>query len=181
VRLIAKSSQPPTNNMDPKSKWSFRKSYRDAGRRVKGILNPPSPQASSGANSPSHPQSTQSLPVAAEVVPPLDPAPTDLRTISAISQDPTNTSHKPTIQPLPSADLTSPPRATVPTSSSLPLATTTAIQSINKPRSSAWAGLGNALGALKECSDVFPPLKSAVSGLLGCLDVLQVSTWDPVS
>jgi len=38
-----------------------------------------------------------------------------------------------------------------------------------------WNGLQTALGVLKESSDVFPPLKSAVNGLVACLNVVQVS------
>jgi len=38
-----------------------------------------------------------------------------------------------------------------------------------------WNGLQTALGVLKESSDVFPPLKSAVGGLVACLNVVQVS------
>ena len=37
-----------------------------------------------------------------------------------------------------------------------------------------WNGLQTALGVLKESSDVFPPLKSAVGGLVACLNVVQV-------
>jgi hypothetical protein len=47
------------------------------------------------------------------------------------------------------------------------------------PRSVAdviWAGLNTALCGLKESSDAFPPLKSAVDGLLACIDIFQVST-----
>jgi len=36
-----------------------------------------------------------------------------------------------------------------------------------------WNGLQTALGVLKESSDVFPPLKSAVGGLVACLNVVQ--------
>ena len=38
-----------------------------------------------------------------------------------------------------------------------------------------WNGLQTALGVLKESSDVFPPLESAVGGLVACLNVIQVS------
>jgi len=37
-----------------------------------------------------------------------------------------------------------------------------------------WNGLQTALGVLKESSDAFPPLKSAVGGLVACLNVIQV-------
>jgi hypothetical protein len=39
----------------------------------------------------------------------------------------------------------------------------------------AWAGLETGLRALRETSDVFPPLKAAVGELLACLDGFQVS------
>ncbi|KAG8705184.1 hypothetical protein FRC08_001786 [Ceratobasidium sp. 394] len=39
----------------------------------------------------------------------------------------------------------------------------------------AWDGLGLALQTLEQSSDVCPPLKSATSGLLACLDILKVS------
>jgi len=37
-----------------------------------------------------------------------------------------------------------------------------------------WNGLQTTLGVLKESSDAFPPLKSAVGGLVACLKVVQV-------
>jgi hypothetical protein len=43
-----------------------------------------------------------------------------------------------------------------------------------------WSGLGAALRVLLKSSDVFPPLKSAVSGLLEGLDILQVSSKSPI-
>jgi len=39
----------------------------------------------------------------------------------------------------------------------------------------AWSSLENALRLLERTADVFPPLKSAVSGLLACLDLIQAS------
>jgi hypothetical protein len=38
----------------------------------------------------------------------------------------------------------------------------------------AWAGLETALRLLKKSSDVFPPLGSAIDGLLKCLDIFEV-------
>ena len=38
-----------------------------------------------------------------------------------------------------------------------------------------WSGLKTALWLLEKSADVFPPLKSAVSGLVTCLDLAQVS------
>jgi hypothetical protein len=106
--------------MDPDSKWGFRQSYRDARRRVKDALKPPSPQPSSpDANLPSHAPSSASSPLATS--------------ISGTARD---------------------------------------------AGSAACAGLVMALEVLKESTDVFPPLKSVVSGLLACLDVLQVGTYN---
>jgi hypothetical protein len=90
--------------MDPNSKWGFRKSYRDARRRVKDVLRPPS------------------------------------------------------AGPSPLAASTSGTRREV--------------------GNVAWVGLGIALEVLKETTDVFPPLKSAIGGFIACLDVLQVGTDD---
>jgi len=39
----------------------------------------------------------------------------------------------------------------------------------------AWHGLETALRVLEKSADAFPPLKSAVGGLVACLDVVQVS------
>ena len=39
----------------------------------------------------------------------------------------------------------------------------------------AWRGLETALRVLEKSADAFPPLKSAVGGLVACLDVVQVS------
>jgi len=39
----------------------------------------------------------------------------------------------------------------------------------------AWHGLETALRVLGKSADAFPPLKSAVGGLVACLDVVQVS------
>jgi len=39
----------------------------------------------------------------------------------------------------------------------------------------AWHGLETALRVLAKSADAFPPLKSAVGGLVACLDVVQVS------
>jgi hypothetical protein len=40
----------------------------------------------------------------------------------------------------------------------------------------AWTGLESGLRALRESLDLFPPLKSAVGGLLECIDIFQAST-----
>lgn len=39
----------------------------------------------------------------------------------------------------------------------------------------AWAGLGTALEVFVKSADVFPPLKSAISELNGCLEIVKVS------
>jgi hypothetical protein len=39
----------------------------------------------------------------------------------------------------------------------------------------AWAGLEAALRLVEISSDVFPPLKAAIGGVLGCLDIFRVS------
>jgi len=39
----------------------------------------------------------------------------------------------------------------------------------------AWHGLETALRVLEKSADAFPPLKSAVGGLVACLDVVEVS------
>jgi len=39
----------------------------------------------------------------------------------------------------------------------------------------AWHGLETALRVLEKSADAFPPLKSAVGGLIACLDVVQVT------
>ena len=38
----------------------------------------------------------------------------------------------------------------------------------------AWDGLDTALRLLKESSDAFPPLKSAVGGVISLIDLVQV-------
>ena len=44
-----------------------------------------------------------------------------------------------------------------------------------KAGADAWSGLKLALELLKESSDVFPPVKSAVAGFLGVVDIFEVS------
>jgi hypothetical protein len=160
--------------MNPDSNWSFRKSYKDARRRVKDVLRPPSPQpSSSGANLPPPTLSTQTLPIATQTTPPLDaslhaPVPT----ISSTSQQGVVSS----IPPLLVTNISSSLRTNLPLSSNKPPPVTSIIQTAKDVGSVAWVGLGTALGVLKESSDVFPPLNSAVSGLLECLDILQVSS-----
>ena len=44
-----------------------------------------------------------------------------------------------------------------------------------KAGSVAWKGLETALRLLERSADAFPPLKSAVGGLVACLDLSQVS------
>ncbi len=39
----------------------------------------------------------------------------------------------------------------------------------------AWSGLETALRLLDKSADAFPPLKSAVGGLLACIDLAGVS------
>jgi hypothetical protein len=169
-------------NMNPDDKWSFRKSFKDTARRVKGVFEPPSPQPSSStSNLPSHTPSAQILHNASPSVNP--PFRTPLPTVSAISQDGPNTLHTPPARPLSATNITSPSRANVPPSANPPSPPTTvasALGNVKDTGSVAWVGLGSALRVLKESSDVFPPLKSAVSGLLACLDVLQVNTWDSI-
>src|SRR3954465_7003348 len=45
---------------------------------------------------------------------------------------------------------------------------------VKKSGSVAWKGLETALRLLEKSADVFPPLKSAVGGLVACLDLIQV-------
>jgi hypothetical protein len=162
--------------MSAESKWNLRGSYKDVRRRVKEALKPPSPlpsSSSSGANPPSHTPSTQTLPAATHIAPTVDISPhRSITTVSAISQDGDNASHTLSAQPVPTAN-TSPSHANdVPPSSDLPLPTTSA----NEVGSMVWAVLETSLRVLKESSTAFPPLKSAVSGLLACLAVFQVYT-----
>jgi hypothetical protein len=140
--------------MEPDSKKTIRGSFRDFRRRFKGIFKSSSAQPSPpGANSPSSP----SLPTATQIPPTVD---TSL--------------HKPSAQPLPT-HITPPLRANVPTSSSNPsLPTTSAFRTGKDITTEGWTKLETALRVLKEGSGVFPPLKSAAIGLLGCLDVFQV-------
>jgi hypothetical protein len=166
-------------SMSTESKWSLRKSYKDARRRVKDVLRPPSPQPSaSGANLPSeHTPSTPTLPRTTQIARPLgSPLPSPLPTISGISEHGVDAS----TPPLPAAGVFSSSHANLPPSPNTPPPATNVIQTAKDVRSVAWAGLMTALGALKESSGVFPPLKSAVSGLLECLDVLQVSSQNSI-
>jgi hypothetical protein len=158
---------------------NFRKSCKDVGRCIKGVFKPrPLPQ-SSGANL----TSTQTLHITTQVAPPsIDPSPhtVPLPTVSAAPQDDSNTSHMPSEQPVPVTNITSHSRANVPPSSKPLPSPTSTFETAKDIGSVAWAGLGTALRVLKESSDAFPPLKSAVSGFLACLDVLQVCAWDSI-
>jgi hypothetical protein len=193
-----RTRQRQAKDMNPDSKPGFRRSYKDAGRRIKGFFNPMSPQSSSSAN----PQSTQSVPMAPQVTPPLDPSPINLPSVSAssvrtlpivgtqiappidlspplpvvtaISEDGTNASYAPSIQLLPVINVKSHSRVNIPLSLNPPPSTASVFRTAKEVGSVAWAGLGTALRVMKESSEVFPPLKSAVSGLLACLDVFQV-------
>lgn len=48
-----------------------------------------------------------------------------------------------------------------------------------KAGADAWSGLRVALQLLKESSDVFPPVKSAVAGFLGVVDIFEASNLVP--
>lgn len=50
-----------------------------------------------------------------------------------------------------------------------------AIDKLQEVGSAAWTGLETALRVLEGSADVFPPLKSAICGLVDCLDIIQVS------
>jgi hypothetical protein len=56
-----------------------------------------------------------------------------------------------------------------------PAAPTTTTKKLGEIWGVAWSGLETALRVLEKSADAFPPLKSAVSGLVACLDVIQVS------
>jgi hypothetical protein len=170
-------------NMDPDSDKSLREHFRDFRRRVKGALRSSSPRPSSlGANSPSYAPSTQTLPTITTASGSVDPSPhAHPLTGTAISQHGVNTSHTPPAQSLPTTSTASSPRANASPSLNAPRPTTSAFQNAKEVGSVAWTGLETALRVLKESSDVFPPLKSAVSGLLACLDILQVGNMDSIS
>ena len=51
---------------------------------------------------------------------------------------------------------------------------TTPTSGLVKARSVAWNGLETALRLLEKSADAFPPLKSAVGGLVACLDLFEV-------
>jgi hypothetical protein len=157
------------HSMDPDSNRSFRKSFRETGRRVKGIFKP------SSANPPSHTAPpTQTLPTTTAISPPVgSPSHTPLEITPSVSQRGVGA----LAQPLRATDAASPSFANVPPSSNPPPPAAGALQTAKGGGIAAWTGLENVLRALKEGSDVFPPLKTAVSGFLECLDVLKVGDW----
>lgn len=48
-----------------------------------------------------------------------------------------------------------------------------------KAGADAWSGLRVALQLLEKSSDVFPPVKSAVAGFLGAVDIFEVRDLVP--
>lgn len=52
--------------------------------------------------------------------------------------------------------------------------TATTLERAKKAGGVAWDGLKAALHALEDSANTFPPLKAAISGLVTCLDVVQV-------
>ncbi|KAG8731247.1 hypothetical protein FRC10_001943, partial [Ceratobasidium sp. 414] len=50
------------------------------------------------------------------------------------------------------------------------------LRGVKRARRVAWSKLENALRTLQQSSDMFPPIKPAVSGLLACIDVLEATS-----
>ena len=48
---------------------------------------------------------------------------------------------------------------------------------VRRAARTGWNGMRVLLGVLKETSDVFPPLKAAVGGLLALLDIYEVLSY----
>ncbi|KAG9082541.1 hypothetical protein FRC06_004949, partial [Ceratobasidium sp. 370] len=49
------------------------------------------------------------------------------------------------------------------------------LRGVKRAARAAWSSLGNALQTLQQTSDMFPPVKPAVNGLLACIDILEAS------
>jgi hypothetical protein len=166
-----------SNNMKPDSRWSFRRSSGNVGRRIKDAFKSSSSQPSlSSANT----LPTQNLPIVTPVSPSSDPLPSAPIIVQSVtSQHRVNVSHTPPAQPLLATNFAPASHTNVPISMNPP-PSASAVQTAKGAGSMAWVGLETALRVLKESSDMLPPLKSAVSGLLGCLGVLQVSAYDSI-
>jgi hypothetical protein len=62
----------------------------------------------------------------------------------------------------------------LPASPTQPLNPSNALHKAQDVRKTAWGGLEVSLRVLQESSDMFPPLRVAVDGLLASIDILQV-------
>jgi hypothetical protein len=130
--------------------------------RIQDVIKPKScplsptrstPDPTAGNNSPSpRPSTSPNLPA-------IPPAPAQTR-------DPTRVLSSPN---------TGPALSTATTASLATPAAPTAANEHSEAWSVARSGLETVLRILEKSADAFPPLKSAVSGLVACLDVIQAS------
>ncbi|KAG8744075.1 hypothetical protein FRC10_010861 [Ceratobasidium sp. 414] len=51
----------------------------------------------------------------------------------------------------------------------------TPLRGVKRAARAAWSRLENALQTLQQSSDMFPPVKPAVNGLLACMDILEAT------
>lgn len=150
----------------------FRESLKRRARRVKGLLRPETQSPISRTPSPQPPTQHQSSSGAT----PSQPTPTH--------QPPPQPSvqiQQPALlpQPLPSAGGSTLTANLLVASSVQPANTeSTLTLAAKKAGADAWTGLKATLRLVEKSSDVFPPLKSAVAGFLGVVDIFEVSNPD---
>lgn len=143
----------------------FRGFLSRAVRRVKKAFKP-SDQASTSCGTPCPPfqvpprDPPRQLPLSQEAVLPIQPQPT-AQTQPAVPVQPPSPG-----QPAPiTSPLATDGNQLANAESSLALAA----------KKDAWSGLKAALQLLERSSDAFPPLKSAVAGFLGVVDIFEAS------
>lgn len=145
----------------PPSPKGFRGFLKDATRSVKTIFKPRPPET--GSRTPS--QRSLATPPPQIIFPQgQDPAPP-----SQPQQIATSSRLAPSISRLPSTTSLSAPNVVQSASTGSKVS-----QAAKKVGADAWLGLKVGLELLEKSSDVFPPLKSAVAGFLGVVDIFEV-------
>lgn len=149
------------------SSGGFRGFIKRSARRAKNVLRPETQASATHTSSPSPP------PQPSAGAPPAQP--------TSVQQLPT----QPSVQPQQTASSRQPaPNVGQITSAGPPAAVNSiqpansesrAAQAAKKVGEDAWTGLKATLELVKESSDVFPPLKSAVGGFLGVIGIFEVS------
>ena len=147
----------------------FRGFLKDVANDVKKVFKP-GDQATTPGRTPSP------LPQVPSGDPSQQPTPSQ-QPVLTIHPQPSAQSQSPIpLQPLPSSSQLAPITSPLTVDGNQPAnAESSLTLAAKKAGAEAWSGLKAALQLLEKSSDAFPPLKSAVGGFLGVVDIFEVS------